>query len=158
LEEAWAESKPAADKEDLKIPAGAKVVRCGPPALACPGALEVPRRTLYYAFPGKPPLTTPDFDVDTAKKAFDPNQGTIVRVRLTKEGRGRFHTLTRRIARAGRLDRQFHHVALVVDDRLVAFPIIDYEQTPGGVNSDVVQISGLTPTEADDLAKELRGD
>jgi hypothetical protein len=87
LEEAWAESKPAADKEDLKIPAGAKVVRCGPPALACPGALEVPRRTLYYAFTGKPPLTTLDFDVDTAKKAFDPNQETIVRVRLTKEGR-----------------------------------------------------------------------
>jgi hypothetical protein len=49
LEEHWTESAPPARREDLSVSPGTHVVSCGPPASACPGLQEIPRRTVYYA-------------------------------------------------------------------------------------------------------------
>jgi hypothetical protein len=158
LEEHWAESEPPARREDLSVPPGAQVVSCGPPASACPGLHEIPRRTVYYALTGEPELTTSDFAVGSAQSTFSRNGGPVVHVRLTGRGQARFRALTRHMARVGRRERRHQQLALVVGDRIVAFPTIDYEQTPDGIDSRVVEITGLTSTEAEEMAEGLRGD
>jgi hypothetical protein len=159
LEEHWAESAPPARRKDLTIPSGAHVVSCGPPAAWCPGVPEIPRRTVYYALTGEPELKTSDFAVGSARATFSQSGEPVVHVRLAERGHARFRTLTRRIAQAGRREGRLHHLALVVDDRLVTFPTIDYQTTLDGIDSDVVEITGLTGmTEANELAKALRED
>jgi hypothetical protein len=70
----------------------------------------------------------------------------------------RFRTLTRHIARVGRRERRHHQLALVVGDLIVAVPTIDYEQSPSGIDSRVVEIAGLSSaTEAEKIAEGLRG-
>jgi preprotein translocase subunit SecD len=157
LEVHWTESAPPARREDLSVPPGAHVVSCGPPASTCPGLHEIPRRTVYYALTGQPELTTSDFAVGSAQATFSQN-GPVVHVRLTERGRARFRTLTRHIARVGRRERRHNQLALVVGDRIVAVPTIDYEQSPSGIDSRVVEIAGLSSaTEAEKIAEGLRG-
>jgi hypothetical protein len=158
LEEHWAESAPPAQREDLSVPPGAHVVTCGPLVSACPGLPEIPRRTVYYAFTGEPELTTSDFAVDSAEATFSRNSGPVVHVRLTDRGQARFRTLTRHMAHVGRRERRHQQLALVIGDRIVAFPRIDYEQTPDGIDSRVVEIVGLSATEAEEMVEGLRGD
>jgi hypothetical protein len=157
LEEHWTESAPAARRGDLSVPPEAHVVSCGPPADACPGLPEIPRRTVYYALTGEPELTKSAFAVEGAKATFSRSSGPVVHVRLTARGQARFRTLTRNMARVGRRARRHHHLALVVDDRIVSFPTIDYKQNPSGIDSRVVEIAGLSATEAKELAEGLRG-
>jgi hypothetical protein len=65
-----------------------------------------------------------------------------VAIDLTPSGQQRFHTLTREIAQRGAryatpgespLDGA-QHLAIVLDDRLVSLPFIDYEQAPDGID------------------------
>jgi preprotein translocase subunit SecD len=159
LEEHWVESEPPTRRKDLTAPPGARVVNCGPPAEACPGVPEIPRQTVFYALTGEPELTTSDFEVDSARATFDRSSGApVVHVTLTGEGQARFRTLTRRMARVGQRQRRHQQLALVVDDRLVSFPTIDYQLTPNGIDSRVIEITGVgSPTETEEIAKRLRG-
>jgi hypothetical protein len=158
LEEHWTESAPPVRREDLSVPPGAHVVSCGPPASACPGLQEIPRRTVYYALTGRPELRTNDFAVGSAQATFSRNSGPVVHVRLTEKGRARLRRLTRHMARVGRRERRHQQLALVVGDRIVAVPTIDYEHTPDGIDSRVVEIAGVSATEAEEMAEGLRGD
>jgi hypothetical protein len=62
------------------------------------------------------------------------------------------------MARVGRRQRRHQQLALVVGDRIVAVPTIDYEHTPDGIDSRVVEIAGMSATEAEEMAEGLRGD
>lgn len=159
LEEHWVESKPPTRPGDLKAPPRARVVSCGPPALLCPGVPDIPRRTVYYALTGEPELRTSDFVARSARVEFARASGPVVHVRLTQQGQARFRGLTRHMARVGRRQGRHQQLALIVGDRLVAFPTIDYEQNPDGIDSRVIEITGIgAAKEAEEMAKGLRGD
>ena len=157
LEEHWTESAPPARREDLSVPPGAHVVSCGPPASACPGLQEIPRRSVYYALTGRPELRTSDFAVGSAQATSSRKSGPVVHVRLER-GRARLRTLTRHMARVGRQERRHQQFALVVGDRIVAVSTIDYKHAPDGIDSRVVEIAGMSATEAEEMAEGLRGD
>ena len=158
LEKHWAESEPPTRREDLKVPPDARIVTCGPPTSICPGVPEIPRQTVYYALTGEPDLKTRDFVVRGARMTFSRASGPVIHVRLTEEGQARFRGLTRNMARVGRRQLRHQQLALVVGDQLVAFPTIDYQLNPDGIDSRVIEITGIGDAdEAREMAKALRG-
>ena len=88
----------------------------------------------------------------------------VVALELTAGGGKAFSALTRELARRGGeratpgsgLD-DAQHLAIVVDDRIVSVPYIDFRQAPDGIDGATgVQISGgLTPETARQLAALL---
>jgi hypothetical protein len=154
LEEHWVGSKPVSDRDELNAPEGARIIACGPPA-ACPGAGEASRQTLYYAFTGTPALTAEDLDRDAMAESEVSEETGVVLV-FTKTGQSRFHTLTRRIAHAGGRDRRPHHLALVVNDRLVTAAVIDYRLNPDGLTGESVELVGVPRDVANELVEGRR--
>lgn len=82
---------------------------------------------------------------------------------FTSHGLRAFQLLTRTIAervrKASRIGQpNFQHFAIVLDDRLISVPSIDYEQYPNGITaSDGSEISGgFTLTSARTLAVLLQ--
>jgi preprotein translocase subunit SecD len=62
---------------------------------------------------------------------------------LTAAGQQAFEALTRGLANRGSDAGARQHLAIVVDDRIVAVPFIDYRQAPDGIRgSAALQISG----------------
>ena len=65
----------------------------------------------------------------------------IVALELTEQGRRDFHDLTREIAQRGADLAQggdplptSHHFAIVVDDRIVSMPFINWREVPDGID------------------------
>jgi preprotein translocase subunit SecD len=82
--------------------------------------------------------------VDRARPGTDRTSGEpTVTIDLNAEGRQVFAELTRQLAQRG-ADRQGNqHLALVIDDRIVSVPYIDYRQAPDGLSgADGIQIAG----------------
>jgi SecD/SecF fusion protein len=117
--------------------------------------------TGWFALAGEPALT----DADIAGAAATVIQATahpIVVVDLTPRGEAAFTELTRELAQRG-LDRATpaeddieatQHLAIVIDDRIVSMPFIDFNVAPNGIDgSEGAQISGnLTEKGARQLA------
>ena len=93
----------------------------------------------------------------------DPVTGApAVTMDLNEQGRSAFSLLTREVAHRGsRLAlpgadplQGSQHIAIVLDDRLMALPYINYQQAPDGIDGrDGVQIEGgLTPERARQIA------
>jgi hypothetical protein len=124
-----------------------------------PGCIVVrterdPRRA--YVLTGSPALTSAD--LASAQPARDPRIGEpIVRLRFTPDGVTAFSRVTREIAHRGAAQRANQHLALVVDDRILSVPFIDYRQVPNGIDGTRGgQISSdLTPADARILAAVL---
>jgi hypothetical protein len=99
-------------------------------------------------------VPTPDMNnacVERAHPATDPSSGEpAVIVDLNSEGRSTFRSLTRQVAHRGADRGANQHLAIVIDDRIVSVPFIDYRQAPDGIDgSNGVQISGgMTPDTA----------
>jgi len=117
----------------------------------------------WFALGGKPALT--NADIERAHAAVDPNtKEPIVALELTPEGEDAFTALTRAVARRGGENavpasglEAAQHFAIVVDDRIVSVPFIDFRQVPDGIDGATgMQISGgLTPETARQLAALL---
>jgi preprotein translocase subunit SecD len=96
----------------------------------------------WFALGGEPWMT--NACVDHARPSADQTSGEpIVAIDLTAEGRSVFSDLTRQVAQRG-ADRQSNqHLAIVIDDRIVAAPFVDYRQAPNGLDpANGVQIAG----------------
>jgi preprotein translocase subunit SecD len=98
-------------------------------------------------------------DIASARAQRDPATGEpIVAFDLDAHGQGMFSALTREVARRGSdgaLPGQSsiaaaQHFAIVLDDRIVSMPFIDFQRAPDGIDgSNGAQISGgFTPDSA----------
>jgi hypothetical protein len=136
-------------------------LRCGPPRIVCPGVVQQPPpRSFRYPVNGAPALTAAGIDRTAVRQATDPETGApVVVVGLNAEGRKAFAGVTREAARIGGRDQVWHHVAVVVDDEIVAFPEIDYDDYPDGFpDAPAVQIVAASEADARELVQRLRGD
>ena len=117
----------------------------------------------WFALGGRPALS--NADIQGARPDVDPTtQEPIVALHLTADGRKAFTTLTRELARRGNANavpgagvETAQHLAIVIDDRIVSVPFIDFRQTPDGLDGAAgMQIQGgLTPETARQLAALL---
>jgi preprotein translocase subunit SecD len=132
---------------------GARVLRA--PSVAPDG---------WFALGGDPALT--NADVDRASAATDPQTlEPVVAIEFTASGRAAFEALTRDLARRGEEQaaggpgglEAAQHFAIVLDDRVVAVPFIDFRQAPDGIDGAAgTHISGgLTPVSARRVAALL---
>jgi 2,3-bisphosphoglycerate-independent phosphoglycerate mutase len=64
--------------------------------------------------------------IASASEGVEPALKEPIVVRLTAPGRSAFESLTRAVAERGRDVTARQHLALVIDDRIVAVPSIDY--------------------------------
>jgi SecD/SecF fusion protein len=81
--------------------------------------------------------------ISRARAATDPGTGDpVVAFDFTSQGRSMFEALTREVAHRGqRLAvpgedpmRAVQHLAIVLDDRLVSVPFIDFQEVPDGID------------------------
>ena len=91
---------------------------------------------------GEPALTSDD--IASAEPVRDrllnePSAG----IEFTERGQSAFHTLTRGIAERGADVREWQHLVMVIDDRIVSVPYINYRDNPDGIDGvSGAQISG----------------
>jgi preprotein translocase subunit SecD len=115
---------------------GGRVVR------TLPGAPE-----RWYALGGEPALT--NAGIASAGTATDVSGEPAVTLEFTQEGRAAFGSLTREHARRGEERNAWQHLAIVLDDRIVAIPFIDFREDPEGIVGPGALISdGLSPESA----------
>lgn len=97
-------------------------------------------------------------DVRDPAQDFDPQtQEPIVTIDFTERGRRAFERVTRRIAARGRraspqpgqpLEERFRRFAIVLDDRVVSTPTIDFVANPEGIDGSTgAQLAGLGSVE-----------
>jgi preprotein translocase subunit SecD len=96
----------------------------------------------WFALGGDPWMT--NVCINRARPATDQTSGDpIVAIDLTAEGGSAFADLTRQVAERGADRGSNQHLAIVIDDRIVAAPFVDYRHAPSGISAAVgVQISG----------------
>jgi hypothetical protein len=136
-------------------------LRCGPPRAVCPGVVEQPPRHAFrYPVTGEPALTDDEIVRSSVRRTTDLETGTrAVFVALTAEGTEAFARVTKVAARVGGRDQTWHHIAVVVDDEIVSFPEIDFDDYPDGLtDAPGIQIVAASDADARDLVRRLRGD
>ncbi len=136
-------------------------LRCGPPRAACPGVVEQPPPRAYrYVVRAAPALTGDDIERSTIRRGTDSATGTpFVAVALTAQGRQAFARLTKRAARLGGRDQGWHHLAVIVEDEIVAFPEVDFDAYPDGFpDAPGIQFVAANDADARQLVRRLRGD
>jgi hypothetical protein len=113
----------------------------------------------YYALRGAPVLTSAD--VDIAAVGRDAGGQLAVELTLTGTGQRAFQRLTAGVALRGSVDstlsrKLYQHFAIVVGDRLLSVPYVDFQQYPDGVLGDRAEIAGsFTPVQARELSVEI---
>jgi len=123
---------------------------------------DQPKR--WFALGGAPAIT--NAQLSGARAAVDPMvKEPIVTLSLTAAGQNAFRELTRTIARRGAGNAgsnadplaSSHHFAIVIDDRIIAIPYINWRENPDGIDgANGTQIAGgLTPETAQALAAVL---
>jgi preprotein translocase subunit SecD len=106
------------------------------------GGRAVQGQTGWFALAGDPALTNADVAGAHVDRAAD---RPTVALDLTPSGQRAFRTLTREIARRG-ADQALgsdpllssHHLALVLDDRLVSVPYVNWREAPDGIDGAVI--------------------
>ena len=134
-------------------------LRCGPPRSVCPGVVEQPPPHVFrYPVRDAPALTEDEIERATVRQATDPETGApVVVVELNADGSEAFARVTKEAARVGGRDQMWHHVAVVVDDEIVAFPEIDYDDHPDGIeNAPSIRIVAASDADARELIERLR--
>jgi SecD/SecF fusion protein len=158
------------------VPQNTIVLTCGESAVQCPGANASATETNYYLYNYRPndeenpvPPITGD-DLADASQDFGTGGEPIVLLDFTNEGGEKFHDITRELAArgaqqaslAGVTDSQENDVfnqsfAIVLDDEIRSFPVIDFDENPDGIAGGNAQITGLDSLEeAEDLALVLQ--
>ena len=161
-------------------PANTTVITCDVSGRVCPGLQTnpIPGVTYYYLFKHTSPLAknpVPEMgggdlklDGTQADLASDTGEPEVL-MAFTGKGGGKFHEITREIAREGRIraaqlpagtdqSAAFGHFAIVLDNQIKSFPYIDFNSTPDGISgSGGARITGIgTIGEAKDLALVLQ--
>lgn len=116
----------------------------------------------YYVLRGRPALS--GSEITNPQPGREPNTGAPdVTFAFTANGAKAFQKLTRAIAHRGSLvsglgNTLNQHFAVVLDNRLITVPFIDYKQYPDGISGhDGADITGsLTVQSAKDISSLLR--
>jgi len=146
-----------------QIPPGVAIVKAEAPENTDPDQVE-----RYYVLRDDPALSGED--IRDPQQAFEQGPGStggpIVTFDFTDEGRVAWERVTRQIADRGRAnflppappDQFNQHFAVVLDDRLISVPQIDFQENPTGIQGGQgAQIQGgFTIQTAQDLADLLR--
>jgi preprotein translocase subunit SecD len=113
-------------------------------------------RDRWFVLGGTPALT--DMEIESATAILEPSdQPPSVAIELTPRGQAAFSTLTRELARRGStlatagsgVEATWQHLAIAIDDQIVAVPFIDWRQAPDGIDGAGALIQGdLTPQTA----------
>ena len=121
----------------------------------------------FFLIRDRPALTGDD--LVAAKQGLDAatNEPTVV-LSLTEKGRRSFEEVTRKVARRGAEkqspgtppSKSLQHVALIVGDKVLSLPAVDFTQNPEGIDaSSGVQVEGgFSITDAQGLARALNPD
>jgi SecD/SecF fusion protein len=129
-------------------------------SIGCPGQTVAgpAGHYLWYMFtlPTNPDQTLFGKEVSSAKQDFDTTSGSpIVTMSFTGNGRREFKTITQQLADRGHQEFQlaggtatasdyFQHFAIILDGQIESFPLIDFQQNPGGISGDTgAEISGI---------------
>jgi preprotein translocase subunit SecD len=96
----------------------------------------------WFALGGDPWMTRAC--IYDANPATDRTSGEpIVAIDLTAEGGQLFADLTRRVAHRGADVGSNQHLAIVIDDRIVSVPFVDYRHAPRGISgAHGIQVAG----------------
>jgi hypothetical protein len=153
-------------------PTGSRTVQIRPGTVILeaqrPEYVPHPKEDKYYVLNDDPALSNADI--------VDPQAGTDgglggtgqpdVSIAFPNRGARLFDLLTRQIAHRGELvartgvpaPASYQHYGVVVDDRLVSVPAVDYLESPNGLNAAAGTriVGGFTDTTAEDLASILR--
>jgi SecD/SecF fusion protein len=157
------QAKPAGSKV-FKINQGTTIVQAERPDNLPKGQ----KYERFFVIRDKPSLT--GRDIKNPKQEFDNGPGgggqPIVTMDFTGKGRKQFQKVTREIAQRGQQSQTpgqpaqsaFQHFAVVLDNKIVSRPYIDFNQNPDGIDGRTgAQISGgFTITGAQDLANFLK--
>jgi SecD/SecF fusion protein len=140
----------------LPVPAGTQAVSCND---VCPDATAL--GTVWYLF--RPPtqdsqIVTGD-EISSAKADVDPNTGQpVVSLSYKNGGDQDFTNITRQIAQEGLAAQRSLLNAIVVDNKLVAAPTVDFQQYPNGIDATLTggsEINGVSSSEAKRIALEI---
>jgi SecD/SecF fusion protein len=162
------------------IPDKTTVITCGGRADFCPGVGPIGDNQVYYLFkhtPNAPELEDrfpqmggADLRLSGTRQDFDPQSGQpVVLMQFTDDGEEKFHEITRQEAIRGQLqynrlggggnpDDFNQSFAIVLDDDLITFPTIDFNEYPDGISGENgAQITGIgSVQEAQDIALVLQ--
>ncbi len=146
----------------LAVPHGDAAVSCAA-ADGCPDLASTKNSTVWYLFhlPTQDSEIVTGDEISSAQSTTDQNGQPIVALQYKNGGGTDFHNITAQIATEGQQAGTPLPNAIVVDNRLVAAPTIDYNQYPGGIAADNPtspgsQITGLSKSEADRIALEIQ--
>jgi SecD/SecF fusion protein len=140
----------------LPVPNGTQAVSCND---VCPDATAP--GTVWYLF--RPPtqdsqIVTGD-EISSAKADVDPNTGQpVVSLSYKNGGDQDFTDITRQIAQEGLAAQRSLLNAIVVDNKLVAAPTVDFQQYPNGIDATLTggsEINGVSSSEAKRIALEI---
>jgi SecD/SecF fusion protein len=159
----------------LFVPPKAVVITCDSTvATGCPysttGIAPTPGVTYYYLFKHGsyphddenpyPQMTGNDLKLTGTQQDFDPQSGEpIVTLQFTSHGDKQFAAITKAEAQRGAALGVEQSFAIVLDDQLYSFPVIDYNQNPTGINptGTGAEINGMASlSEAKNLALVLQ--
>jgi SecD/SecF fusion protein len=162
--------KDALSQFDGKVPKGFELVKV-PAGVAVLGA-EKPKgfpedQTYDHWFIVRDNPELRGTDLKNPKQNYDPQTNEpIVTFDFTKKGREAFHAVTKRLAERGQskqipgqpIENSFQTFAIVLDQKVVSRPFIDYRENPDGIDGRTgAQISGgFGIQEAQDLADVLK--
>lgn len=129
--------------------------------LICVGCArdDDPTRVKIYApeIPRLSHVTLDDVDREATRAVPGPGKTGILVLRLKSSGVTKFQALTRAVARRGARRGQPDSIALEVNGRVYAEPLINYLEFPDGIEgSPDIEISALTFKDARRLAREIR--
>jgi SecD/SecF fusion protein len=139
----------------LPVPAGTEAVSCND---VCPDA--VAPGTVWYLFrlPTQDSKIVTGDEISSAKADVDPQGQPIVSLSYKNGGDQDFTDITAQIAQEGALAGRNLLNAIVVDNRLVAAPTVDYQQFPTGIDATLTggsEITGVSSSEAKRIALEI---
>src|SRR5919201_1825187 len=139
----------------LPVPHGTSAVSCDS---FCPDAAS--RGTVWYLFriPTEDSKLVDGNEISSAKADVDQNGAPIVSLSYKNGGDQDFTDITRTIAQEGRTAQRSLLNAIVVDNRLVAAPTVDYNQFPNGIDATLSggsEITGVSSSESKRIALEI---
>jgi SecD/SecF fusion protein len=157
LEDIHLKTKPAGTIW-LPVPAGTQAVSCAATA-GCPDATSA--ATVWYLFrlPTQDSQIITGDEISSAKADVDPNTGQpVVSLSYKNGGDQDFTDITAQIAREGLTAQRNLLNAIVVDNKLVAAPTVDFQQYPNGIDATLTggsEINGVTSSDAKRIALEI---
>jgi SecD/SecF fusion protein len=139
----------------LPVPEGTAAVSC---TSVCPEA-QAPG-TVWYLFkiPTQDSQIVTGNEISSAKADIDQSGNPIVSLSYKNGGDQDFTDITRQIAQEGLAAQRNLLNAIVVDNKLVAAPTVDFNQFPSGIDATLSggsEITGVSSSEAKRIALEI---